>query len=75
MTSKKKVKPPAEDGILFEAFVEKFLVHLEKLGSSRASVFWYALDLGIWEGLTEDHGVSSGAKEIEITVDAVKKVA
>ena len=35
----------------------------------------YALDLGIWEGLTEDHGVSSGAKEIEITVDAVKKVA
>ena len=47
MTSKKKVKPPAEDGILFEAFVEKFLVHLEKLGSSRASVFWYALDLGI----------------------------
>jgi hypothetical protein len=35
----------------------------------------YALDLGIWHGLTEDHGVSPDAKEIEITVDAVKKVA
>ncbi|MBI3554190.1 MAG: hypothetical protein HY077_16960 [Elusimicrobia bacterium] len=35
----------------------------------------YALDLGIWSGLTEDHGVSSDAEEIEITVDAVKEVA
>jgi hypothetical protein len=34
----------------------------------------YALDLGIWHGLTEDHGVSPDAKEIEITVDAVKAV-
>ena len=35
----------------------------------------YALDLGIWNGLTEDHGVSPDAEEIEITVDSVKKVA
>ena len=34
----------------------------------------YALDLGIWHGLTEDHGVSPDAEEIEITVDGVRAV-
>jgi len=34
----------------------------------------YALDLGIWEGLTKDHGVSPTAKEIEIEVVAVRRV-
>lgn len=35
----------------------------------------YARDLGVWQGLCEDHGVSPDADEIEITVTAVKKVA
>lgn len=35
----------------------------------------YALGLGIWEGLCEDHGVSSNAEEIEITVTKTRKVA
>lgn len=52
---------------------------LEKLSKThvlhREDFTEYALDLGIWHGLTEDHGVSPGSKEIEISVDAVKKVA
>lgn len=35
----------------------------------------YARDLGVWQGLCEDHGVSPDADEIEITVTAVKKVS
>lgn len=35
----------------------------------------HALSIGIWEGLTEDHGVDPSAEEIEIAVSAVKKVA
>lgn len=35
----------------------------------------YARDLGVWQGLCEDHGVSPDSEEIEITVTAAKKVA
>ena len=33
-----------------------------------------AFALGVWHELTEDHGVSPDAEEIEITVVAVKEV-
>lgn len=33
----------------------------------------YALTIGVWQGLCEDHGVSPDVKEIEITVTAVKE--
>jgi hypothetical protein len=35
----------------------------------------YAREIGVWQGLCEDHGISPDADEIEITVTAAKKVA
>ncbi len=41
---------------------------------SKSDFTEYALGLGVWQGLCEDHGVSPDADEIEITVTSVKNV-
>lgn len=33
----------------------------------------YALDIGVWQGLCEDHGLSPDVDEIEITVTAAQE--
>lgn len=34
----------------------------------------YAIELGVWQGLCEDHGVDPDAEEIEVTVTTVRRI-